>query len=197
MDSFNGTDINIITYIMHFNNAISILEFILSQQQKGVYLLQHRSTFFEEFVPDYSRIYRADTRGDLYKTDNMTRNGLLCFALRSNYLYKADTFFAPMVCALQRFHCTISRWKQNFSVQPNQQVSGVIAWRFSLKKVLLEISQNSQENICARVSLRPATLLKRRLKHRCFPVNFAKFRKTLFLTEHLWWLLLKSKQSLF
>ena len=39
--------------------------------------------------------------------------------------------------------------------------------------------------------LRPATLLKKRLWHKCFHVNFAKFLRTLFLTEHLWWLLLK------
>ena len=38
--------------------------------------------------------------------------------------------------------------------------------------------------------LRPATLLKKRLWHRCFPVNFAKFLRTPFPTEHLWWLLL-------
>ena len=31
----------------------------------------------------------------------------------------------------------------------------------------------------------PATLLKKRLWHRCFPVNFAKFLRTPFLTEHL------------
>ena len=36
----------------------------------------------------------------------------------------------------------------------------------------------------------PATLLKKRLWHRCFPVNFAKFLRTPFFTEHLWWLLL-------
>ena len=29
--------------------------------------------------------------------------------------------------------------------------------------------------------LRPATLLKKKLWHRCFPVNFAKFLRTLFL----------------
>ena len=40
-------------------------------------------------------------------------------------------------------------------------------------------------------SLRPATLLKKKLWHRCFPVNFAKFLRTPFLTEHLRWLLLK------
>ena len=38
--------------------------------------------------------------------------------------------------------------------------------------------------------LRPATLLKKRLWHWCFPVNFAKFLRTPFFTEHLWWLLL-------
>ena len=55
----------------------------------------------------------------------------------------------------------------------------------SVKKAFLEISQNLQENACARVSF-----LKRRLWKRCFPVNFAKYLRTSFLTEHLWWLLL-------
>ena len=59
------------------------------------------------------------------------------------------------------------------------------------KKVLLEISQNAQENTCARVSflikLQPATLLKKRLWHRCFPVDFGKFLRTPSYIEHLWW----------
>ena len=38
--------------------------------------------------------------------------------------------------------------------------------------------------------LRPATLLKKRLWHRCFPVNFAKFLRTPVTIKHLWWLLL-------
>ena len=33
--------------------------------------------------------------------------------------------------------------------------------------------------------LRPATLFKKRLWHRCFPVNFAEFLRTTFLTKHL------------
>ena len=65
-----------------------------------------------------------------------------------------------------------------------------------MKNVFLDISQNLQENTCARVSFliklqaAPATLLKKGLWHRCFPVNFAKFLRTPFFTEHLWWLLL-------
>ena len=38
--------------------------------------------------------------------------------------------------------------------------------------------------------VKPETLFKKRLWQRCFSVNFAKFLKTPFLTEHLWWLLL-------
>ena len=71
----------------------------------------------------------------------------------------------------------------------------------SVKKVLmfLEILQNLQESTCARASfliklqawgLRPSTLLKRLFWHRDFPVNFAKFLRIPFLTEHLRWLLL-------
>ena len=40
--------------------------------------------------------------------------------------------------------------------------------------------------------LRPTTLFKERLWHRCFPVNFAKFSRTPLFIEHLWWLLLES-----
>ena len=70
-----------------------------------------------------------------------------------------------------------------------------VVQRCSLKKVFLEISQNSQENTCARVCnfIRPATLLKKRPWHRFFPVNFVKFLRTHFFIEHLWWLLLQMK----
>ena len=71
-----------------------------------------------------------------------------------------------------------------------------------VKKVFLKISQNSQENTCARacatvqlqlylcnswrivwvcLTILPGTLLKKRLWHRFFPVNFAKFLRTPFL----------------
>ena len=41
-----------------------------------------------------------------------------------------------------------------------------------------------------KVAGRPVTLLKKRLWHRCFPVNFTKFLRTPFFIDHLWWLLL-------
>ena len=76
-------------------------------------------------------------------------------------------------------------------------MSEAVVQRCSVKKMFLKISQNSQENTRVAVffdkvaNLRPATLLKNRLRHRWFPVNFAKFLKTSFLIEHLCWLFLK------
>ena len=43
--------------------------------------------------------------------------------------------------------------------------------------------------------LRPATLIKRRIWHKCFPMNFAKFLRTPFLTEHLRQLFLHEKMD--
>ena len=73
--------------------------------------------------------------------------------------------------------------------------SEAVVRRCSVKKVFLQILQNSQENTCARASfliklLAPATLLRKKLWHRCFPVNSAKFVRTPFFIEHLRRLLL-------
>ena len=51
--------------------------------------------------------------------------------------------------------------------------------------VFLKILQNLQENTCARVSLS-----KKRLWHRCFPVNIVKFSETPFLQNSFGRLLL-------
>ena len=40
-------------------------------------------------------------------------------------------------------------------------------------------------------TLRPASLLKKRLWHKFFRVNFVKFLRIPFFIEHLWWLLLE------
>ena len=57
------------------------------------------------------------------------------------------------------------------------------------KDVFLKVSENSQENTCARQSLflhkvvghRPETSFKKRLWYKCFPANLAKFQRTPFL----------------
>ena len=54
-------------------------------------------------------------------------------------------------------------------------------WGLLSKKVLLKILKKSQENTCTRVSFlvkfqfKDCKFVKKRLQHRCFPVQYAKF----------------------
>ena len=69
---------------------------------------------------------------------------------------------------------------------------------FCKKDVLKNFIKFTGKHLCQSLffnevaGLRPATSLKKRLWHRCFPFNFAKFLRTSFFIEHLWWLLLIS-----
>lgn len=53
-----------------------------------------------------------------------------------------------------------------------------VAWRSSLKKLFL---QNLKVESFVRKDLQPAILLKKKLLHRCFPVNNWKFLRALIL----------------
>ena len=56
--------------------------------------------------------------------------------------------------------------------------------RCSVKKVFLKISQNSRENAYIGVSFFNNVLLKKGLRHKCFPVNFEKiFKNSLYNTS--------------
>ena len=69
--------------------------------------------------------------------------------------------------------------------------------RCSIKIGVLKILQNSQENICARVSysIQLQKKKKKRLWHRCFSVNFVKFLRMSFLRNTSGRLLLKRGES--
>ena len=67
-----------------------------------------------------------------------------------------------------------------------------LSWRFIIirsscpevlckKGALRNFTKFTRKHLCQSLSLRPATLLKKRLSHWCFPVNFAKFLRTTFL----------------
>ena len=68
---------------------------------------------------------------------------------------------------------------------------------FCEKGVLTNFAKFTGKHLCQSLffnkvaGLRRATLLKKRLWQGYFPVSFAKFLRTPFLTEHLRWLLLK------
>ena len=64
---------------------------------------------------------------------------------------------------------------------------------FSKKGVLRNFTKFTGNHQCQSLtSCKPqaVTLLKKKLWHRCFPMNFVKFLRTPFFIEHLWWLLL-------
>ena len=79
-----------------------------------------------------------------------------------------------------------------------QKFIEAVAQRCSVRKMFLEILQDSQENTCARVSFlvklqayRPATLFKNLMTLvKVFSWEFCEISKTPFFLEHLWWLLL-------
>ena len=72
---------------------------------------------------------------------------------------------------------------------------------FYKKAVLRNFTKFTGKHLCQSLFFnkvaRPATLFKKRLRHRCFPVNFVKFLRTPFFTEHLWWLLLFVKRHIY
>ena len=70
-----------------------------------------------------------------------------------------------------------------------------VVWRCSVKKVFLDISQNSLENTLFfyKVAGPAYSFIKKSLWHRCFPKNFAKFLTTPFFTDYLRWLLLEKR----
>ena len=67
---------------------------------------------------------------------------------------------------------------------------------FCKKGLLKNFAKFTGKHLCQSLffnkvaGLRPASLLKKRLWHRCFPVNFAEFLRTAFFTEHVRWLLM-------
>ena len=75
---------------------------------------------------------------------------------------------------------TIARSNQFLPTVKSPEYAETVARRCFIKKVFLEILRNSEENTWA--SLWHETVAQ------AFPVKFAKFLRTPFLTEHLRWL---------
>ena len=74
-------------------------------------------------------------------------------------------------------------------------ISEAVVRRCSVEKVFLEVSQNLQENTCARVSFliklpEACNFIKKETMAQVFSCEFYKISKNTFFTEHLRWLLL-------
>ena len=132
----------------------------------------------------------------------LSENALLEQPLTDVHKDKCSTSF-PLKLLKQVFHSK-GPWQQlplpfksSFhNKKENTSMSEAVVQRCSVKKVFLEIEQFTEKHLCQSLIFnkvagpRPATLLNKRLWHRCFPVNFMKFLRAPFYIEHLWWLLL-------
>ena len=129
-------------------------------------------------VPFYSGWFHANIWDDAFCDHNYCK----CCVLLGNGIARAVSFYEFLVFLCQFVAKSISFGSSHQSC--------------SVEKVFLESLQNPQKTTCGRVpfikvaNLKPATLLKKRLWHRPFPVNFVKYIRTPYFTEHLWWLLL-------
>ena len=81
-------------------------------------------------------------------------------------------------------HCTCCT---NATIYFNRSTSR----RCSVKKLFLNISTIHRKNLYRSLFLiKFWNFIEKRLWYRCFQVNFAKFLRTAFFKEQLWWLLL-------
>ena len=103
------------------------------------------------------------------------------------------------------FHCThtthcllsVLLYIQHLLPHYHCYYSEAVVRKCSIKKgVLRNFTKFSGKYLCQSLffgkiaGLRPATLSKKRLWHRYFPVNIANFLRAPFVTDHFWWLLL-------
>ena len=97
-------------------------------------------------------------------------------------------------CPNKQYNVFFKHINQNVMIYPRRNFPEV----FCKKDVYGNFAKCTGKHLCQSLFFNTATLLKKRLWHRYFPVNFAKFRRTRFLTQHLWWLLLytRSKKKL-
>ena len=68
-----------------------------------------------------------------------------------------------------------------------------VTWRCSVKKVFLEISQNSQENTC--VKLKTCNFIKKETLAQLFACEFCEISKSIFSDSTSRWLLLNSGKT--
>ena len=110
--------------------------------------------------------------------------------IRTRKTLNTDTFYTVKWFQVGKYLCNINNKKRSSRTKV-----------FCKKGVLRNFAKFTGKHLCQSLSfykvaaLMPATLLKKRFWHRCFLVHFAKFLRTLFLTEHLKCLLVKKQKS--
>ena len=97
------------------------------------------------------------------------------FLNRNHGCYISREFYLRLLLFQNHLHFSFSK----------MQIFGIVVLRDCKQKQLTkyELEHRSHRRGRSHANLRPATLLTKRLWHRCFPVNFAKFLRTPFLQK--------------
>ena len=168
---------------------ISYLIFTLRITIFSVFYTKKKWKLFEGFVPTPSLRHCAGPPGRLtvpYKTPSCNRFWLCQKPIR------------PYFFCIIRWICKTKLWIQKWCkwLRGNMTIQKQHSQMFFKIGALKNFLILTRKHLCwslflNKVSgLRLATLTKKRLRHRCFPVNIAKFSRAVCFIEHLWWLLL-------
>ena len=135
---------------------------------------------------------------------------LMCLAENDNISKRANIFSKFLFINFTKlmFEVTLCKvWMNIKQVRKGVSMAPPSPTYLASKKHNLSETATGRQNLTGKhlcqsllfnkvTSLRPATLLKKRLWHRCFPVNFTKFLKTPFLQNTFGRLLLTFEGSL-
>ena len=112
---------------------------------------------------------------------------------RADFCMTPDTFMDTLTLVRNRLEKQNTRFREAFPIEKRVAIGFRSSHqRCSMKKVVLRnFTKFTGKHMCQSLffnkvtGLRPATLLKKRPWHGCFPANFAKFPRTRFLQKPL------------
>ena len=141
-----------------------------------------KTSFFEQWcavLQISNKFWKMHVRSSTVQDSNTDNNRAVRETVEKRY--SQDKLCMGFQNFLEQLLFRFKDRKRTIRTIPNSEA---VIRRCSVKIVFLEISQNSQENACARASF---------LKE---SVNFSKFLRTPFVTEQLRWLLLNISFSI-
>ena len=169
----------------HHCPMISSLTNIFTKTLLRVFVLERASlkTHAKTHIVDNNKDYKRTSLTNAYSLSCYLWTNFCAFFNYLNFNFEHVCFFAWSIPDFTLYSKAISKVRSSDLM-------------CSIKKgVLKNFATFTEKHLCQILffnKVRPATLLKKRLWHRCFAVNFERFLKTPIFIEHLQWLLLQS-----
>ena len=110
----------------------------------------------------------------------------LCEIFKNTFFYRTQSVAASELREKKSEHASVTSFFASMFGYIDSSGKEAVVRKCSVKKVLRNFTKSTGKHLWQWLffnkvaCLRPATLLKKSLWHRCFPVNFAKFLRTFF-----------------